>query len=1373
MIRYVCKSLWLAVGMLWAVSAHAATLSLSPANFVIESGTSFKVDIVLSNSTGAEFDRVEINSLSFDPSILEVVDSAEGILGIQIQPNNALLSETSVNQVDNSTGKIRFVRRGTSGVTSRDTSVIVASVIFRALKTGPSALTLDFISGGSGDCNVSLAGGADLLTGVSGGTVTVAVRPSITSQPTNQVVGLGESATFSVTAAGTAPLLYQWYKNAVPIPGATSPSYTTPPLQLMDIGTIFSVVVRNVAGEVSSASAAVLIGVKPSFVIEPQNVTASVGSYATFYCDVNGTAPFSFQWRKNGTVIDGATTERYTTLPVQATDNGARFTVTVSNAAGSVVSREAVLTVVGPPVITEQPMAQTVNAGQRATFQVLATGSGTLAYQWRRNGVAIAGATAASYLTPITTTADNGAVFSVVVSNDKGSVTSANAVLNVLAPPVINEAPASLTVTEGEPASFSVRASGSNPLSYQWRKNGVAIAGATTATYSIAATVLNENGAQFTVVVSNSAGSVISTVATLTVRAAQVPPSIVTQPQSQTVNAGTRVLFTVVATGTAPLTYQWMKNGIAIPNATQATYTIEAALSDDDGAMFTVAVRNNAGTAISQPAILGVRSAPVILMQPASITVVEGQPARFAVMANGSEPLVFQWRRNGAPILNANATNYTTPATTMADNGAVFRVEISNPVGSVLSIEAVLTVVAKPIAPIIITHPASQTVLEGAGTFFGVEAEGSPTLRYQWKRNGVDIVGATSSTYTLRSTAMSDDGLRFSVVVTNDAGSVTSSEAVLTVRRGPQITRPPLDMTAAVGDPAAFTVEATGSGTLAYQWRRNGAIILGANSEIFRIAAVAESDDGARFSVIVSNSVGSVTSVDAILTVSRGPTLPEVMVQPVAQVVNERQQATFAVVPAGEGPFTFQWRRNGVAIPGATQSTYTTPPTVLADSGALFSVVVTNAAGSITSIDALLTVRPSNGDPDRDGIDDAIDNCPAIPNPDQVDSDGDGLGDLCDNCPRTPNRDQRDVDQDVHGDLCDNCVDQPNPLQTDLDGDGVGDACEQGGGDDDLAHIVSRNYQYCPSGNGGSLMPLKILDDIVLVDPLLVEQFSAQSIQPKAKVQGRKSTGVLADFDADTTEGSFSRLETKTVTPSAIKMYEWKPVEASGASPFTFGSRKTKPFACHVDGDTRADPALFQRKFFSAKSSKDGSVFSLALPKLGSIKGFACRDLDRDGVDELVLNHSGFPTAVNGKLKLKSPGGISVISLKTGKVVVSFRHAMKREKGLALLDFDGNGTLDMCTHRVVKKTTAVSCFVDGAIRSLGLPVPAAAIIGGGFVKGPDGKPRDGIAVIEKRNLGVRIFDTQGQLKFKASIAELKQMLGNKGKKKSIAQVMCR
>src|SRR4029078_9677825 len=147
------------------------------------------------------------------------------------------------------------------------------------------------------------------------------------------------------------------------------------------------------------------------------------------------------------------------------------------------------LTVNVPPSITTQPANATVTVGATATFTVVATGPAPLSYQWKKNGTAIGGATNASYTTPATVAGDNGAIFTVVVTNGAGNVTSNNATLTGNVPPSITTQPANAAVTVGSTATFTVVAAGTAPLSYQWKKKGTAIGGRNSASHNTPAPV--------------------------------------------------------------------------------------------------------------------------------------------------------------------------------------------------------------------------------------------------------------------------------------------------------------------------------------------------------------------------------------------------------------------------------------------------------------------------------------------------------------------------------------------------------------------------------------------------------------------------------------------------------------------------------------------------------------------------------------------------------------------------------------------------------------------------------------------------------------------------------------------------------------------
>jgi centrosomal CEP192-like protein/ASPM-SPD-2-Hydin domain-containing protein/Ig-like domain-containing protein/immunoglobulin I-set domain protein len=345
----------------------------------------------------------------------------------------------------------------------------------------------------------------------------------------------------------------------------------------------------------------------------------------------------------------------------------------------------------------------------------------------------------------------------------------------------ITTQPASQTVTSGHTATFSVAAVGSGTLTYQWKKEGTGISGATSTTYTTPATTTSETGTQFSVVVTDSNGSITSNPATLTVTATDVAPSITSQPASATVTAGQTAMFSVVATGTAPLTYQWKKNGAAISGATSASYTTPATIASDSAAKFTVTVTNSVSSVTSIAATLTVNVPPSITAQPASKTVNVGQTATFSVAATGSGTLTYQWLKNGAAIGGATSSSYTTPATIASDNGAQFTVTVSDVVSNVTSNVATLTVNVPATAPSITAQPASKTVIAGQTATFSVAATGTAPMTYQWNKGGAAISGAISISYTTPATTMADSGAQFTVTVTNSAGKTASAAATLTV----------------------------------------------------------------------------------------------------------------------------------------------------------------------------------------------------------------------------------------------------------------------------------------------------------------------------------------------------------------------------------------------------------------------------------------------------------------------------------------------------------------------------------------------------------------------------------------------------------------
>ena len=291
-----------------------------------------------------------------------------------------------------------------------------------------------------------------------------------------------------------------------------------------------------------------------SITSQPASVTVTSGSSASFGVTATGTAPFTYQWSKNGSpILTGGTSSTYT-IPAATAANAGTYSVAVTNLVGNVTSANAILTVNTPVSITSQPASVTVTSGSSASFSVTATGTAPFTYQWSKNGSPITGGTSSTYTIPAATDTNAG-TYSVAVTNLVGNVTSANAILTVNTPVSITSQPASVTVTSGSSASFSVTATGTAPFTYQWSKNGSPITGGTSSTYTIPAAT-DTNAGTYSVVVTNLVGNVSSANAILAIK---MPINISKQPSSLTMVAKTAATLRIAVdqTGTsAPIDFE-------------------------------------------------------------------------------------------------------------------------------------------------------------------------------------------------------------------------------------------------------------------------------------------------------------------------------------------------------------------------------------------------------------------------------------------------------------------------------------------------------------------------------------------------------------------------------------------------------------------------------------------------------------------------------------------------------------------------------------------------------------------------------------------------------------------------------------------------
>jgi hypothetical protein len=791
---------------------------------------------------------------------------------------------------------------------------------------------------GSYDCVITNACGSATSTTA---TLTVNETATVASNPSNQTVCANAPASFSVTASGTAPFTYQWRKGGVDIGGATSSTLSFAAALEVDEGA-YDCVITNACGSATSTAATLTVNDAATIASAPSNQTVCVDAPASFSVTASGTAPFTYQWRKGGVDIVGATSSTLAFAAVTP-DDIASYDCVVTNACGSATSPAASLEVDSPASIASNPSNQDVCSAQPASFTVVAGGTPPYSYQWRKGGVDIGGATSSTLSFATALEADEGS-YDCVVTNACGSATSTAATLTVNDAATIASSPSNLTVCANAPASFSVTASGTAPFTYQWRKGGVDISGATSSTLSFA-TALEADEGSYDCVITNACGSATSAVATLTVNDAA---TVASSPSNQTVCADATASFSVTAAGTAPFTYQWRKGGVDISGATSSTLSFAAAIEADEGT-YDCVVTNACGSATSSAATLTVNDAATVASNPSNQTVCADAPASFTVVASGTAPFTYQWRKGGVDINGATSSTLSFATALEADEGS-YDCVITNACGSATSSAATLTVND---AATVASNPSNQAACLGAPASFSVTAAGTAPFTYQWRKDGVDIVGATTSTLSFAATIL-DDVASYDCVITNACGSATSAAATLAVNEPATVASNPSNQTVCDGAPASFSVSANGTAPFTYQWRKGGVDIVGATSPTLTLTPSSSTDAGS-YDCVITNACGSATSTAATLTVDSAATIAS---SPSNQAVCSASPASFTVTANGTAPFTYQWRKGGVDIGGATLSTYTIASTLEADAGS-YDCVVTNACGSATSAAATLTVNAS------------------------------------------------------------------------------------------------------------------------------------------------------------------------------------------------------------------------------------------------------------------------------------------------------------------------------------------------------------------------------------------------------------------------------
>ena len=758
-------------------------------------------------------------------------------------------------------------------------------------------------------------------------TVTVEDPPQITTQPQSLAVLSGGRAVFAVSATSGIPLRYQWSKGGAVVTGATTATLTVDAVQTADAG-YYSVEVSNAVGSAGSAVAYLTLDFPPTLVGQSTDASIRVGSSWAPYVSVTGSEPMSYFWEKDGQPVKSAMTSGLPLNELQPADAGS-YVAVASNPFGVVRSRPMVLRVGEPPKITRHPAEQAVAIGGSATLSAEVTGPGPLRYRWIKGNAGAGRETSGPSCTFENVNAGDYGSYTLAVSNEFLEVFSFPAALREsprflfsnLAQ--VYDGTAKFATVTTVPSNLSIKV-GYIDVGVSFNRATPIAAPTAWGNYRVTVesldpnypgSILAESGQSPVMkIVRNEVPITLSGLqqtydGTPRVVTATIPvPGLVTKLEYGSPNAPAPVgagIYSVYAIFPNTFNYVPGEGGSGTLVVAKAPQSIT--LSAPGGTWsIGVSAELNATASSGLPVTLGVVSGNATISG-SLLMIADSGPAVVRATQAGNDnylpapvgdltiapgpqgekiffPAPPPKLKSAAPFtLNASAgsgaavvfTVLSGPATVSGSTvtlsggtgvvsirAAVAGVDAANPRLVAVQSFAVLSAAV----PVILSPPLAQIAPLGGSAVFSVVTADSELVNYQWQKNGVPILGATTATLRLTQLQMADAG-GYGVLVSNGLGATLSAAAALVVGNQPTIVVAPENQTIVEGGAAAFTALPGGSMPTSYQWMRDGTALDGATQATLTISDAQPTAAG-RYAVLASTSFGAATSAPVTLTVN-------------------------------------------------------------------------------------------------------------------------------------------------------------------------------------------------------------------------------------------------------------------------------------------------------------------------------------------------------------------------------------------------------------------------------------------------------------------------------------------------------------------------